>query len=183
MTTPAGAASERERRIATYRAVFEEVINRGNFDVIPELFHPHFLLHSPVDDEPLRGHPGYRAFAERVRGGFPDVAITIHDVVLDGDVAVGRMTIEGTQTKPYMGIPPTGRRVKISQIVWGRFEGDRIAEAWQELNAIGLLLTLGAAPGGGVGPLGLIGWALATVGRFGFLQARYARRRRGEAAA
>jgi steroid delta-isomerase-like uncharacterized protein len=183
MSTTATTTSQRERRIATYHAVFEEVINRGNLDAIPELFQPHFVLHSPAGDEPLRGHAGYREFAERVRGGFPDVEITIHDVVLDGGVAVGRMTIEGTQTRPYIGIPPTGRRVKITQIVWGRFEDDRIAEAWQELDAMGLLQTLGAVPPRDVGPIGLLGWALATVARFAFLQARYARRSRAGAAA
>jgi steroid delta-isomerase-like uncharacterized protein len=181
MTTTT-ATSQRERRIAVYHGIFEEVINRGNFDVIADSFQPHFVLHSPADERPLQGHEGYRAFAERVRGGFPDIEITIHDVVLDGDVIVGRMTIEGTHTRPYLGIPPTGLRIKVSQIVWGRFEDEKIAEAWQELNAIGLLQTLGAVPPQDVGPVGLIGWAFATVGRMGVLQARHARRRRREAA-
>jgi steroid delta-isomerase-like uncharacterized protein len=183
MSTTAPATGQRDRRIALYRAVFEEVMNRGNFEVIAELFKPDFVLHSPAEAEPIRGPAGYRKFAERVRGGFPDVAITVHDVVADGDVVVGRMTVEGTQTRPYMGVPPTGRRVKITQIVWGRFEDDRIAEAWQELDAIGLFQTLGAVPPRDVGPVGLIGWAFATVGRFSLLQARHARRSRGEAPA
>jgi steroid delta-isomerase-like uncharacterized protein len=176
--TSATATSERERRVALYRSVFEEIFNRGNLDYIETVLSPDFVFNSPAEEEPVRGREGYRAFAQRIRTGFPDIRITVHDVLAEGDAVAGRMTIEGTHTGVYLGVPPTRRRVNVSQIVWGRFDGDQIAEAWQELNAVGLLQTLGVVPPRGVGPLGLIGWAFATVGRIGVLQARYARRRK-----
>ena len=75
--------------------------NRGNLDFVEVAHHPDYVLHSPAETEPIRGHEGYRAFAQRIRDGFPDVRVTVEDVVADGDQVVGRLTMRMTHTGPY----------------------------------------------------------------------------------
>jgi hypothetical protein len=59
-----------------------------------------------------------------------------------------------------------------------RMADGKIAESWQEVDALRILTELGVVPPPGLGPAGLIAWAFRTVGRFALLQARHARRGR-----
>ena len=45
-----------------------------------------------------------------------------------------------------MGVAPTGKPVRMTGITIHRFEGDRIAEEWEEFDALGMLRQLGAVP-------------------------------------
>lgn len=65
-----------------------------------------------------------------------------------------RLTVEGTHTGEGMGIPPTGRRVSIGAIVMCRWQDGRIAEAWNEYDALGMMQQLGAGRGGAGDPGG-----------------------------
>jgi steroid delta-isomerase-like uncharacterized protein len=161
------------------RGVFERVWNTGEYDLIPKLFAPHAVFHTPADRAPVHGPEGYRAFVERVRRGIPDIQFEIQDFFTEGKKAAIRCTTKGTHTGPYLGLPPTDRPISTTQnfIVW--VENGQIVEAWQEINGQLLVEQLGVAPPQGVGPLQFLGWAFRTVFRIGLLQARYQRQQRG----
>jgi steroid delta-isomerase-like uncharacterized protein len=165
---------ENKRRL---REALEEVWNRRNLDFIDAAYHRDFVFHSPAEPEPIRGPDGYKAFVRRVVGGFPDVRVTIEDIVGEGDVVVVRMTMRAVQSGEYLGLPPTGTPIDTTQMIWARFEGDRIKEGWQEIDAARVLQQLRVAPPPGVGPLGLLGWAFGTIARIAALKARSPRRR------
>ncbi len=48
------------------------------------------------------------------RAAFPDLQITVDDMIAEADTVVSRITISGTQHGAFFGIPPMGRRVSIS---------------------------------------------------------------------
>ena len=98
-------------------------------------------------------------------------------MVADEDFVVGRMTLRATHNGAYLGLPPTGTRIEITQMIWVRFDGDRLKEGWQEIDALRLLQQLRVVPPPGVGPLGLIGWTFRTIGRIALLSVRTSRRR------
>lgn len=150
----------------TYRQWFDDVWNRGELELLNDLFHPDFVLHSPASPEPIRGIAGYKSFVETIRSAFPDVIVTIDDVLPAGETVVGRMTMRMTHTGPYFGIPPTNARVTATQMIWARFEDGRVREAWQEVDALGMLAQLGVIPPPGLGPLGLVRWMGGTIIRF-----------------
>jgi predicted ester cyclase len=82
---------------AADRRYVEEVLNRGNLQVIDEL---------RTDD--------VEGVYQRVRGfrtAFPDLHVTIDTQVAEGDWAVMRLTFRGTHLGPCMGVPPTGKKV------------------------------------------------------------------------
>lgn len=143
-----------------------------------ELVAPGYVLHTPGEPEPIRGVAAYKDFIGRLRAGFPDLRVEVHDVFATEDRAAVRYTAHGTHTAPYRGLPPTGTRFSVTQILVSRLVDGKVAEAWQELDALGLMQQFGAVPPPGTGPLGLLRWTLATIVRFARLEAKARRQSR-----
>lgn len=59
---------------------------------------------------------------------YPDLQITIEDVIAEGDKVVGRNSLTGTHKGDYMGLPPTRKSVTYSEIFIFRFAGGRIRD-------------------------------------------------------
>ena len=45
---------------------------------------------------------------------FPDLKVTVNQLVAERDLVVGHMTTEGTQTGEFMGIPASGKKISIT---------------------------------------------------------------------
>lgn len=157
---------------APLRRFFDELWNERRLDLIDELLAPDHVWHTPAHPVPVVGRAGFRAYAGRILSGFPDVRLTIEALLVDGDQAVARVSMRGTHTGEYMGIPPTGRTIETSQIVVALLRNGRLQTTWQEVDALRILTQLGAVPPVGLGPLGFVRWAAATVGRFALLTMR-----------
>ncbi len=87
---------------------------------------------------------GMRIGVAELRAAFPDLWVSVEDVVAAGDRVVHRFTLVGTQTGPFLGLPPTGRPVRATGIALDRVADGKLAERWVVLDAIGLLRQLGA---------------------------------------
>ena len=74
---------------------------------------------------------------------FPDMHVTIDDMVAEGDKVAARVTITGTHKGKFMGIPPTNKKVTFSLIVISRYTGGKIVEDHGEYNALDLMRQLG----------------------------------------
>jgi predicted ester cyclase len=77
---------------------------------------------------------------------FPDLRVTIDDLVEEGDKVVARNSVTGTHLGAYLGRPPTGQPVAYSEIFIFRFAGGRIAEIWGVVDVLSQLKQLGAIP-------------------------------------
>lgn len=124
------------------RRVIEEVFNRGNFEVIPELFEPDFIEHQ------FGLHPTYAGVqgdVEYLRRTFPDLHLTIEDLIADGDKVWVRMSATGTNTVGLMG-PPNGKSFKINVFDECRFEHGKIVEHWGSPDRFAQLIQLDLLP-------------------------------------
>ena len=74
---------------------------------------------------------------------FPDMHVTIDDMVAEGDKVAARTTWTGTHKGEFMGIPPTNKKVTISLIFIDRFAGGKIVEDNGEYSALDLMRQLG----------------------------------------
>jgi len=77
---------------------------------------------------------------------FPDVRLTIEDMVAEGDKVAVRWAWSGTHRGEYMGIAPTGKEVTYTGITIHRITGGKIVESWDEVDNLGLMQQLGVAP-------------------------------------
>jgi steroid delta-isomerase-like uncharacterized protein len=143
---------------------FQTLFGRGDYAAADEFYAPHARLHSPGEPDGVESREQLKDFARRLREGFPDLRIEIEDVVAEGDKVVLRCVASGSHTGRYRGLPPTGRTFTVSQMVIFRLEDGKLAEAWQEIDALGLARQLGVVSNDGVGPFGLLGWTFRTIG-------------------
>jgi predicted ester cyclase len=77
---------------------------------------------------------------------FPDVEITIDEMIAEGDRVVVRFTSRGTQRGAFGPLPPTGRRVTISSYLTARIANGKIVEEWGLDDQFGMLMQLGLIP-------------------------------------
>jgi steroid delta-isomerase-like uncharacterized protein len=128
--------------------VFNEILNEGRLEVADEIVGPEFRLHSPTRPEPFKGPDGFKGFVADLRNGFPDLNVTIDQVIAEGDVVSIRSHVTGTHLGKYRGIPPTGRRIAQSQLHMFRVSDGHIEETWQEIDGLGIMQQLGIFPRG-----------------------------------
>ena len=67
-----------------------------------------------------------------IRGGFPDVRASIEVILAEGDLVASRTVAEGTHTREYFGVAPTGKRVTLRQLSIDRIRDGKIVESWSE---------------------------------------------------
>ncbi len=135
-----------------YRTFVEEVINKGNLDIIPDLFSPEYVDHSAPPGAAAGGSvfDQIRQIPTMFRGAFPDVHFTIEDMVEDGNWVATRVTGVGQHLgRPFMGVPPTGRRVVWSSLGFFRIKDDKIIEHYgqPDLNGLREQITMKPEPG------------------------------------
>jgi steroid delta-isomerase-like uncharacterized protein len=113
------------------RRWFDEVWNRGDASAIDRLLAPDAVVHglSP-DGKPIVGREGFKPFYEEFRTGFPDLHVTIDQVLNQGDRVAVYCLAEGTHTGPMMGKAPTHLRVSFTGMVIVRTDGQFLVEGW-----------------------------------------------------
>lgn len=124
-----------------YRRFVEEVINKGNLSIIPELYHPDYVDHSAPPGAPqgLSVFEQVAAIPQMFRGAFPDVHFTIEDMVEEGDWVATRVTGRAQHlARPFMGVPPTGRRVTWASEGFFRIKDNKIIEHYGAPDLVGL---------------------------------------------
>ena len=63
--------------------------------------------------------------AREERTALPDMPFTVNHMVAEGDLVVVHWTVSGTNTQPGMGLPATGKPVKVSGMTLFRFRAER----------------------------------------------------------
>ena len=112
-----------------YRSFVEEVINKANYDLIPEIFAEDYLDHNAPPGAPVGGFEAIRAVPTMFRGAFPDVHFVIEDMVSQGDWVATRVSGKATHLgRPFLGVEPTGLRASWSSLGFFRVANGRIVE-------------------------------------------------------
>ena len=130
---------------AIIRRFVDEVINQGKMGSAEE-----FVWEDVVEQVPLPGQgPGLEGLKDVLRGmrsAFPDIDFSIKEQVCEGDKVVSRFEWTGTHKAEFMGVPATGRQVRVWGVVIDRLEAGRIKDTRILMDALGLMMQLGALP-------------------------------------
>lgn len=118
-----------ENNKESLRKQIEEVWNKGNLEIIPEVISPDYSMMSPTGVE-LKGHEGFRQFVTFWRNVFPDFHYIIDDMVAEGNKVALRATEMGTFKGKYGDIEPTGNNIEIPTAVFYEFkDGKEVAHS------------------------------------------------------
>ena len=77
---------------------------------------------------------------------FPDLHVTIEDMVAEEDKVMLRVTMHATHRGELLGIPPTENRLTLTTTETFRLAEGRIDEQWVNFDALGMMQQLGAIP-------------------------------------
>jgi steroid delta-isomerase-like uncharacterized protein len=134
----AGSANLEQNK-ALVRRWIENGFNERNLKAVDDLFVEDFVVNGA-----RIGRAGLKQRMSRHFTAFPDLQVTITDVIAEGDKVVIWYTVRGTQRGEFEGVQPTGKpvswfgsdlvRIAEGKIVEGRFLDD----------SLGLLRQLGA---------------------------------------
>ena len=122
---------------------YSDVINKGDLvamnDTVSEDFTDHF---APPNSKP--GLDGFKDFLGMVSAAFPDIRITVEDLIVGNNKVVARLTIEGTHTGNLMGnIPPTHKHATWTGIDILQITNGKITDRWSQRDLLSLIKQLG----------------------------------------
>ncbi len=115
---------------AIIRRVFDEALNQGQLELVDQLFTSDFVDHSTPEQAP--GPTGVKSFFASVRTGFPDIRVTINDIIAEDTRVAVRTTWQGTHMGRYAGNEPTGKRISGTLMQIFHLENGQIVEEWNE---------------------------------------------------
>lgn len=132
---------------ATFRRL-HDATNSGDVELISktidDVFEPDVLIRTPLPIEAEGAQAVKQLWATLLRA-YPDVHVTVEDLIAEGDKVVCRNVVTGTHRGEYMGIPPTGKSVTYNEMFIARFEGGRIVETWGVVDVLSQMRQLGVA--------------------------------------
>ena len=121
---------------------YQEIYNSNHLDSLDEVVSENLLTPRIMPGIPS-GIDGAKAAHQIMLTGFPDYQTVIDDLIAEGDKVVARITMSGTHTGNFMGIPATGKRVEFTGIYIARIANDKIVEHWGEEDGVSPLAQLG----------------------------------------
>jgi steroid delta-isomerase-like uncharacterized protein len=124
------------------RRWFDDVWNQKNADAIPRLFAAEGMAHGLAADS-IRGPEAFTAFQQAFVRAFPDLTITIDDLIEEGDKVVARWHAAGTLTGDGLGVTPTGKQMAITGLTIAIIRGGQIVEGWNSFDVLGMHQQLG----------------------------------------
>jgi steroid delta-isomerase-like uncharacterized protein len=127
-------------------------LNQKKMDVVDHIMAVDHVTYMAGLPGPLRGLQAWKDLAAAYYIAFPDLQVTVQDLIAEGDKVAARYTISGTQQGEFQGIPATGKHVTITETDIYRIVGGKIVEHWAEFDALGMLQQLGVVPAPGQSP-------------------------------
>jgi steroid delta-isomerase-like uncharacterized protein len=142
MTTTQEANKETFRR-------FYDAMNTADADMISktidQLVDPNAVIGTPLPIEGTGPEKLKQVFG-RLLQAYPDLHITVEDLIAEGDKVVSRNSVTGTHQGEHLGLPPTGKSVTYNEIFIARFADGRIAETWGVVDVLSQMQQLGVIP-------------------------------------
>src|SRR5690242_20909099 len=128
------------------RRLFEEVWNKGNLQVTDELFTPNYSHHDLATPDVGRGPESEKKRATLYRTAFPDLRLTVEDILAEGETVVARWSCRGTHKGDLNGIAPTGKQFNVTGVSMVRFTNGKMSEGFVNWDALSLMQQLGVVP-------------------------------------
>lgn len=125
------------------RRWFEVVWNQKDEAAIDEMFGAQSKSHGFPDlDSVLVGPAEFKAVHRRFCGAFPDLKVTLDDVIAEGNVVAVRWHADATHLGDHLGISATGRKAKIVGSSFLTISGGQTIEGWNQMDMAGLIRRL-----------------------------------------
>jgi steroid delta-isomerase-like uncharacterized protein len=117
--------------------------NRKDVAALAALYTIDCRVESPLAAGLVQGRQAVSKIHERLFAAIPDLSLTSDQILVDGDQAVEAMTMTGTYTGGFMGLPPSGKPLKVPVVLMCRFDPGLIAHERRIYDFTGMLVQIG----------------------------------------
>lgn len=131
---------------AVIQTFIEEVLNQQKLAVADEIVAENFVELDPFPGQGP-GRQGLKDVLSVFIAGFPDMHWTIEEQIAEGDKVMTRFTWTGSHQGAFMGIPATGKQVKVKGVVIDRVVDGLMVDSRILMDTMGMLQQLGVLPG------------------------------------
>jgi steroid delta-isomerase-like uncharacterized protein len=137
----AAFAADQEANKRLYRDFVETVINKRQPDAASR-----YMADDLIEHNANIAQAGRRQFLASVLAGFSDYHGEIQEILAEGDRIVVRTLWTGTQDGPFLGLPPSGRKLRFTTADFFRIENGKLAEHWDVVDSLPRAVALGLVP-------------------------------------
>ncbi|HXC95462.1 MAG TPA: ester cyclase [Edaphobacter sp.] len=134
-----------ENNKAIIRKFLEEVINQNRMDRAIDLVAEDFVELDPLPGQ-RQGREGLKEVLGMMRAAFPDIHWVVEEMVAEEDKVVTRFTWTGTHRGNFMGIPATGKTVRVNGVVIDQLAGGKMSASRMLMDSLGMMQQLGVVP-------------------------------------
>ncbi len=120
------------------RRWFDEVWNKRLSATIDELFAADGIAHGLSEESgaTVQGPKDFKVFHQQFVNAFPDIAVTVDDIIGEGDMVAARCSVSGTHQGDALGYPASQSPVDFKVMVFTRIKNGQIAEAWNTIDFV-----------------------------------------------
>ena len=127
------------------RSFYEDVHNKRNINALDLLLSYTWVGHDPWIAAGASHFDDHKLAAAELEASFPDLHVTVDDMMVDGDKVAARTSMKGTHRGvEFKGVKPTGKKILITGMAIHRVTGGKIAESWMVWDLMSLMTQLGA---------------------------------------
>lgn len=121
---------------------YQEIYNSNDLEALGEVLAEDLRMPKVMMGMPP-GLEGAKKVHETTLLGMPDWHTSIDDLIAEDDKVAARITMTGTHTGDFWGIPATGKKVEFTGIYIVRIRDGKIVEHWGEEDGVSLMQQLG----------------------------------------
>jgi steroid delta-isomerase-like uncharacterized protein len=132
-----------EENARTIRRIYDELWNERKLEVAGDIIAEGATNYDTGLLPMSFGPEEMKDTIRMVTAAFPDNRHEVEEVIAEADTVVLRCTLTGTHEGPFMGIPPTGKRIKVTEIHIYRLEDGKAVEHRVGRDDLGAMLQLG----------------------------------------
>jgi predicted ester cyclase len=137
-----------QANMARFETIVNQGINAGHLQVMDQFISPTVVDHEAYGPGYPPSRAGIKALTAALRTAFPDVHSVATTLVAsnDGTMTFAVIRTVGTNTGPYLGIKPSGRKVDFNIVEAFRWQNGQVVEHWGVADNIALLTQMGFFP-------------------------------------
>ena len=132
--------------LALVRNMEEDLFNHRDASAVDRYVSPAYTLRTAEEGAPS-GRDAIKVYVAAYLKGFPDLQISVDQLLAVGDKVVGVFTFTGTHKGDLFGVSPTGKTISVRQIAIYRLENGQVIDEWEISDQLGLMQQIGARVG------------------------------------
>jgi steroid delta-isomerase-like uncharacterized protein len=138
-----------EQNKALFAKALDDFFNKRDLQSADRNYLPTYIQHNKqvvamAKAQGVTSVEGMKTFFRMFFEAFPDYRVEIEYIGAEGDKVFAILNWEGTHRKDFLGVPATGKQIKVRTAEVMRIENGRFAEHWDVVDETGMLITLGS---------------------------------------